>query len=302
MTLAEQQQYRLGVIYVALSALAWSTSGLFVRAIHADLMTILFCRGIVSGFGVFALFFYIERRNAFRILRSMRGPSLAATVFSTASMISGIGSIYYTSVADAMVIYATVPFVTAGVAFLFIGERPNMRTLIASGVAFIGVLVMLSGHGAGDASDGGSWLGKGLAAIMTLTVAGLAVVMRQHRNVPMLPAMALSAWLCSCVTFWFASPLSISGQDLGLIVAFGIIQNAMGLSLYTFGSRLVPASDAALLTALEVPLTPLWVWMVFAERPSMATLIGGPIVLAALFGHILLEIRRNRAVAAVGGH
>ena len=298
MTLAEQQQYRLGVIYVALSALAWSTSGLFVRAIHADLMTILFCRGIVSGFGVFALFFYIERRNAFRILRSMRGPSLAATIFSTASMISGIGSIYYTSVADAMVIYATVPFVTAGVAFLFIGERPNMRTLIASGVAFIGVLVMLSGHG----SDGGSWLGKGLAAVMTLTVAALAVVMRQHRNVPMLPAMALSAWLCSFVTFWFASPLSISGQDLGLIIAFGIIQNALGLSLYTFGSRLVPASDAALLTALEVPLTPLWVWMIFAERPSTATLIGGPIVLAALFGHILLEVRRNRVVTSTRTH
>ncbi|SCB11236.1 EamA domain-containing membrane protein RarD [Rhizobium hainanense] len=297
-TLAEQQQYRLGVIYVALSALAWSTSGLFVRAIHADLMTILFCRGIVSGLGVFALFFYIERRNAFRILRSMRGPSLAATIFSTASMISGIGSIYYTSVADAMVIYATVPFVTAGVAFLFIGERPNVRTLVASGIAFVGVLVMLSGHG----SDGGSWLGKGLAAIMTLTVAALAVVMRQHRNVPMLPAMALSAWLCSFVTFWFASPLSISGQDLGLIIAFGIIQNAMGLSLYTFGSRLVPASDAALLTALEVPLTPLWVWMVFAERPSTATLIGGPIVLAALFGHILLEVRRNRAVTSIRAH
>ncbi len=298
MTLAEQQQYRLGVIYVALSALAWSTSGLFVRAIHADLMTILFCRGIVSGLGVFALFFYIERRNAFRVLHSMRGPSLAATIFSTASMISGIGSIYYTSVADAMVIYATVPFVTAGVAFLFIRERPNMRTLVASGIAFIGVLVMLSGH----ASDGGSWLGKGLAAIMTLTVAGLAVVMRQHRNVPMLPAMALSAWLCSLITFWFASPLSISGGDLGLIIAFGIVQNAMGLSLYTFGSRLVPASDAALLTALEVPLTPLWVWMVFAERPSTATLIGGPIVLAALFGHILLEVRRNRAVTSTGAH
>ncbi len=297
-TLAEQQQYRLGVIYVALSALAWSTSGLFVRAIHADLMTILFCRGIVSGLGVFVLFFYIERRNAFRILRSMRGPSLAATIFSTASMISGIGSIYYTSVADAMVIYATVPFVTAGVAFLFIGERPNMRTLIASGIAFVGVLVMLSGH----SGDGGSWLGKGLAAVMTLTVAALAVIMRRHRSVPMLPAMALSAWLCSFVTFWFASPLSISGQDFGLIVTFGIVQNAMGLSLYTFGSRLLPASDAALLTALEVPLTPLWVWMVFAERPSAATLVGGPIVLAALFGHILLEVRRNRAVTSARAH
>ena len=62
------------------------------------------------------------------------------------AMISGIGSIYYTSVADAMVIYATVPFVTAGVAYVFIRERPSMTTLVASAVAFLGVLVMLSGE------------------------------------------------------------------------------------------------------------------------------------------------------------
>ncbi|MBB4566265.1 DMT family transporter [Rhizobium leucaenae] len=292
MTLAEQQQYRLGVIYVAFSALAWSMSGLFVRLIHADLMTILFCRGIVSGLGVFALFLYLERGRAWHILRSMRWPSLAATAFSTASMISGIGSIYYTSVADAMVIYATVPFVTAGVAYVFIKERPSMAALVASAVALLGVLVMLSGEAGGS----GGWLGKVLAGVMTLTVAGLAFVMRQHRDVPMLPAMALSAWLCSFITFWFASPTIVSGHDLGLIIAFGLIQNAMGLSLYTFGSRLIPAADASLLTSLEVPLTPLWVWIFLAEEPSQATLIGGPIVLAALFGHILLEVRRNRAV------
>jgi hypothetical protein len=34
-TFAEQKQYRVGVTYVALSALAWSSSGLFVRLIHA---------------------------------------------------------------------------------------------------------------------------------------------------------------------------------------------------------------------------------------------------------------------------
>ncbi len=263
---------------------------MFVRSIHADLMTILFCRGIVSGLGIFLLFLYIERDRAWRIIRSMRGPSLAATVFSTASMVSGIGSIYYTSVADAMVIYATVPFVTAGVAYVCIKERPSRTTLVASAVALLGVVVMLSGEAGGS----GSWLGKGLAVIMTLTVAGLAVVMRQHRDVPMLPAMAASAWLCSLVTFPFASPGLLSGHDLGLIVAFGIVQNALGLSLYTFGSRLVPAADASLLTSLEVPLTALWVWIFLGETPSQATLIGGPIVLIALFGHIFFEVRRNR--------
>lgn len=294
-TMTEQHQYRLGVVYVALSALAWSSSGMFMRSIHADLMTMLFYRGIVSGCGVFALFFYLEGSRGWRIIGSMRSSSVAVTVLSAGAMISGIASMYYAAIADAMVIYATVPFVTAGAAFLFIKERPSLTTLIAAAVALLGVMVMLIGAG----GDGGGWFGRGLALIMTLAVAGLAVVMRQSRGIPMLPAMAASAWLCSVVCFWFSSPASVTLQDMLLILAFGLIQNALGLCLYTFGSRLIPAADSSLLTALEVPLTPLWVWLFMGETPSRATMIGGPIVLLALFGHIFFEVRRNRAPVEV---
>lgn len=286
---SEDSQYRLGVIYVALSALAWSLSGLFMRAISADLPTIIFLRGLVSGTATFLFFLYLERHRAWKILRAIRGPTILATLLSAGSMISGLGSIYYTSVADAMVIYATVPFVTAGIALVLIGEKPSRSTLIASAVAFGGVAVMLT-----DAGGSGSLLGKGLAGIMTLTVAALAVVMRQHRDVPMLPAMAFSAYLCSLSAFWFASPGMATGQDVAVIFLFGIMQNALGLILYTFGARRIPAADASLIIALEVPLTPLWVWIFLAEIPPQATLIGGPIVLAALFGHIVVEMRRSR--------
>ena len=78
-------------------------------------------------------------------------------------------------------------------------------------------------------------------------------------------------------------------------MAFGIVQNATGLALYTFGSKRVPAAEATLLAALEVPFTPFWVFLFMGETPSPQTLIGGAIVLAALFLHILLEFRRKPA-------
>ncbi|MDQ0422054.1 drug/metabolite transporter (DMT)-like permease [Peteryoungia aggregata LMG 23059] len=294
MTLDDQRQYRLGVAFGAISALAWSSSGLFIRHIGADLMTMLFWRGLFSGTCVFLVFVYLERGRVLSILRRMGWPSVWTMIFSATSMITGIGSMYYTAIADAMVIYATVPFVTAALAFVFIGERPSRSTLVASGVALVGVLVMLTdGHG-----EGGGLFGKFLAAIMTLSVAAMATLMRKHRDVPMLPAMAGSAWLCSLVTFWFAAPLTVSAVDLKLIIVFAIVQNAMGLIFYTASTRRLPAADASLLTALEVPLTPLWVWLVLNEVPSPATLIGGPIVLAALFGHIVYEVQRNRATSS----
>ena len=47
-------------------------------------------------------------------------------------MITGIGALRFTKAADAMVIYATVPFMTAALAYLTIGERPSRSTLITS--------------------------------------------------------------------------------------------------------------------------------------------------------------------------
>jgi drug/metabolite transporter (DMT)-like permease len=291
MTSAEQhRQHRIGLILAASAALCWSTSGLFVRGISADLMTMLFWRGLFSGSAVFALFFFIERGRSIAVLRGLGWPALGVALLSAMSMIAGISALRFTTVADAMVIYATVPFVTAALAYVAIGEKPSRSTLIGSTVALIGVGVMLWG-----AKMGGSLLGQFFAVLMTLGMAGFSTIMRKHRDVPMLPAMAASAWICSLACVWFAAPLSISTHDLLLCAAFGIVQNASGLALYTFASKRIPAAEATLLAALEVPFTPLWVFVFLGETPSIQTLVGGGIVLAALSMHILSEFRRRPA-------
>jgi drug/metabolite transporter (DMT)-like permease len=279
-------QHRLGLALVACAALCWSSSGLFTRAISADLFTMLFWRGLFSGSLVLFAFFALEGKNALPALKTLRWPSLAVALLSAAGMITGIGSLRYGSVADAMVIYATVPFITAGIAYFAIGEKPSRSTLIASAIALAGVLVMIAGAG-----FGGSMLGKGLALLMTCCMASFSVLLRQNRNVPMLPAMAGSAFLCSFFCFWLASPSTVTSHDMLLIAGFGILQNGAGLIFYTLGSRKVPAAEATLLAALEVPFTPLWVWMMFGEAPGLYTLIGGGIVLFALFAHIMNELR-----------
>ncbi len=281
-----QNQHRLGLALVACAALCWSSSGLFTRAISAELFTMLFWRGLFSGSLVLLAFFVLEGKNALPALKTQRWPSLAVAVLSAAGMITGIGSLRYGSVADAMVIYATVPFITAGIAYFAIGERPSRSTLISSAVALAGVIVMIAGAG-----FGGSMLGKVLALLMTLCMACFSVLLRQNRNVPMLPAMAASAYLCSFFSFWFAAPNTVTAHDMALIAGFGILQNGAGLIFYTLGSRKIPAAESTLIAALEVPFTPFWVWLLMSETPAPATLLGGAIVLVALFTHIGNELR-----------
>lgn len=293
MTSSEHRQHQIGLLLVAGAALAWSSSALFVRNIEVGLMTMLFWRGLFSGAAIFLLFLTMERGKVVAALRTLRWPTLAVALLSATGMITGIGALRHTTAADAMVIYATVPFITAALAYLVIGEKPSRATLLASTVALAGVGVMLVG------SDmGGSLFGQMLAVIMTFSMAAFTTVMRRYRNIPMLPAMAASAWICSFACFWFADPVSVSPTDFMLCMAFGIVQNAAGLALYTFGSRRVPAAEATLLAALEVPFTPFWVFLFLGEVPSPQTLLGGGIVLMALLLHIASEFRRRPAAMA----
>ncbi|MFT3986051.1 DMT family transporter [Aestuariivirga sp.] len=290
MNAGDRASHRTGLILVGASALFWSLSGFFTRAISADLMTMLFWGGIFSGGMVLAVFFLMERGNAVPILKNLGLSSLGVTFFSAMGLIAGIGAFRYTTIAEAMVIYATVPFVTAGTAWLFLRERASYATLVASAVALTGVTIMLAG------SDwGGSLLGKALAVVMTLCMALLTTIIRSEKTVPMLPAMGASSWLSAAICFFWAHPMEISARDFWLSALFGAVQNAMGLVLYTLGSRRIPASEATLIAALEVPLTPFWVWLVFNETPDIWTIIGGTIVFSALLGYVLREFRRSEA-------
>jgi drug/metabolite transporter (DMT)-like permease len=283
-----QTQHRLGLIFVALAALCWSQAGVYTRLIEADLMTMLFWRGLFSGTAAFAYHCLIERRFAVGDALKMGRPGLAVMALSAMSMVCGIGSIRYGKVADAMVIYATVPFITAALAYVFIGEQPSRRTVAASLAALAGVVVMIWGT-----DFGGAVLGLMLAVGMAAAMAAFSTIMRRHRDLPMLPALAGSAYLVALVCFPFASPLQMTAMDFLWVGMFGILQNATGLALYTLGTRRVPAAEATLLSALEVPFTPFWVWLFMSEQPGAWTLAGGAIVLTALFAHIFGEFRRG---------
>ena len=47
--------YRLGLIFVTASAIAWSTAGLFTRIISLDVGTMLVWRGVFGALGILAV-------------------------------------------------------------------------------------------------------------------------------------------------------------------------------------------------------------------------------------------------------
>ena len=69
--------------------------------------------------------------------------------------------------------------------------------------------------------------------------------------------------------------------EIILIACFGLVF-ALASVLLAEGARRVPAGQTALLSTLEAPLAPVLAWLVLSELPSMATVLGGSIILIAV--------------------
>jgi drug/metabolite transporter (DMT)-like permease len=283
----------LGVAAIAGAAVAWSTAGYFTRLIPVGLWTMLVWRNLFGGSFMFAYLAVTRRRGLLQDLAALGSIGWLAGVVNGLSMVCYLASLRHTSVANVVVIYATAPFVAASLAWLLYRDPASRKTLLAGGVALVGVAITIGGspHLRGLTGDA-------LALLMTLGLASFTVILRRHRETPMLPAAAASAWIGALAALPFVSTLSVTPTELRNLALFGVTSFGLGLVLYTLGAPHVHAARSALISALDTPLAPLWVWLAFGERPATATFAGGGLVMLAVFGNVIGERSSPAAVTA----
>ena len=277
----------LGIALVAAAAIAWSTAPFFTRLLPFDPWTILFWRGLFGGSLITVILVMMQGRAALRqLVVPGRGGLLVASL-SAIGMISFIPALQMTKVMNVAVLIATQPFVAAALAWLWLGEAATRRTLIASLVAFAGVVITVGGvEAAGDIS------GVALSCLMVLAISAMTVVVRRHRETSMVAAAALSNFLASLVSLPFAQDIAhVGSSSLAILAMFGCLQVALGLTFYMLGSRLLPSGQASLIATLETPLMAFWIWVAFRELPAVHALIGGALVIGAVIADIAGDAR-----------
>jgi len=285
--------YRLGLALITASAVAWSTAGLFTRLLALDSWTMLAWRGLFGALGIAVFMVILDRRNAWASALRMGWPGLLFTVCSAVGMMFFITALNHTTVAHVAVIYATIPFTAAALAWLFLGEKPTASAVAASIAAFAGVALMVG------LSVEGTIFGDLLALGMTVSMSAMTVIARSFSNMSVLAAAGLSALLAGIVCWPLGAPLAVNGQEFLLLALFGLVNSAVGLGLFTIGARYLPAIETALIGSLDAPLAPLWVWLAFGETPSAATLVGALIVFTAVGIHLVRSaIKRGGAAAS----
>lgn len=267
---------RRGQVFIALAALAWSSSGVLQRELSVGTATQVAGRAFVASLALLAFVAAGERGSPLRAFRSMGPAEVAVAALTAIASGTFIVALNHATVANVLFMQAAAPVAAALIAWAALRESVSRRTAVAMAVALGGIGLMVGGPG------GSNRLGVGLSVVMTLAFALGLVITRHRRDISMAPALCLSQVLVLVVAGPFAHPGSIDARDLALILALGIGQMGLGLALLTIGARLIPAAEVALISLLEVVLGPLWVWLALSERPSASTLAGGAVVMGAV--------------------
>ncbi len=172
-----------------------------------------------------------------------------------------------------------IPFFSAVLAWGFLAERPNRSTLVAMLVAFAGITVML-----GEGFASGSMYGNLMAVLTAFCFSVYTVLMRRNRHIDMLPTLLVSTILIMVtVAIIRHGQLGISRNDFLLCMLWGGVLSGFTSVCFIVASRQIAAAELTLFMLLEFALGPIWVWLFVNEVPSRWTLLGGALVIVAVF-------------------
>ena len=212
---------------------------------------------------------------------------IIAGIMLAAAAITFLQSLTHTTVANTLFVLAAIPFVTAGLAWIFLKERPNSATLITMAIAFAGIVIMI-----GEGFTIGAAYGNVMALLTTLSFSIYAVLVRRNRQVDMLPAILISTLIIMVVVALMRQgELEISRQDLWLCLLWGGVMSGFTSACFIVASRHIVAAELTIFMLLEFALGSVWVWLFVNESPSRWTLVGGALVICAVLGRSFAEFR-----------
>ena len=270
------------------SSVAISFGGLIVRNIDdADTWQINFYRAgaLIVAVGILLALQY--RGETVARIRGIGRPGLVAGLFMTAAGIAFLQAITHTTVANTLFTLGAIPFITAGLARIFLQERLEPVTVATMIAAALGLAVMMAeGFGFGSA------YGNAMAPFTAVCFSSFAVIVRRHRSVDMLPTLLVSGALIALISLAVRfDDLGISLKDMLLCFLWGGVLSGFANGTFIIASRHLVAAELTLFMLLEFALGPLWVWIFLAEEPTRWALIGGTVVIASVAVRALFDLR-----------
>ncbi|TNM65446.1 DMT family transporter [Aliirhizobium smilacinae] len=286
--------HRRGLIITIIGGIALSFDVPLVRLGGGELWQTLALRSL-STFALGAVIWLLLRR--FQPDNSVLRPGkagLLAGLFYGLSTITFLGGVFNTATANVVFIVAFTPMFAALFGWLLLNEHPSRSTWITMGLMILGVGIIVSGG-----LSGGELLGNMSALATTLLLAGAITVGRKSRaDLGLVPLAATIIPAIIGLTMMQPDGLTTVPQPFWVLLD-GLVLIPLAFWCLAVGPKYLSGAEVGMCYLLETVLAPIWVWSIFAEEISQRTLTGGAILILALIGHALWQLRRRQPDVSV---
>ncbi len=137
--------HKYGILFVLVAGVLWSTVGIGIRMIEdAVVWQILLYRSISMSLFLYVVIRLRSKESPFKQIKRTGFSSIVAGFSLVAAYSGGIYAIQNTSVANAMLLFATAPFMAAVLGWIVLKEPVRVATWGAILLALCGIAMMVS--------------------------------------------------------------------------------------------------------------------------------------------------------------
>jgi drug/metabolite transporter (DMT)-like permease len=268
----------VGVVYVLIGALLWSTGGVALKSMAIPSLTVAGSRALIAGLFLAPFLMRLRWRWDWRLVPLVGGYASTVLSFTVA--------IRMTSAADAIALVYTAPawvFLMTCVAERRVPWRMTPPViLVLAGLCIILAQPATGSSVAGNLIAIGAGLGYG---VFTFFVPRL----RQ----PPIALVSLCNLCAAAILFGlFPSAIPWAGvpwPDWGLLLYAGIVQIALGHVFFMSALSRIPATQASIVALAEPLLNPVWVFLFLGEIPSAYGVAGLSVILCGVVVDLVLR-------------
>ena len=279
-----------GPLLVFLGAFFLSFGGLIVKSFEgATLWQILFWRQLFFVLLIIIFLLFTYKKKIFVALYQSGIPGFIGGIILGLGFSAYVFAMYNTTVANANFIIQTQAIFLAIFGYLFLKEKISKLTLASIILAISGILLMV-----GSSLSPGQLSGNLVAFIMPSSFAVLIIIVRKYPNVDMIPLQLFAGIVAMLIGYFVSTKINISINDLFLAFIAGFFQVGLGFIFITIGAKKTLSAIVGILMMTEAVFGPFWAWVFLDESPQFYALIGGSIILFAVFIQFYSLLRKEK--------
>lgn len=269
---------KTAVIGMVLTALLWSTGGLFIKIVNGHPLAIA---GMRAGIAAIFLLCIV----GFKFMRLTKKIVLG-TIFYTVTVVGFVTANKLTTSANAVLLQYIAPIWVAVYTALFLKDRVRKSDFISIFVMLIGLRLFFL-----DELEAGMMWGNIIALVTSFTFAFYFIVIKSIDDSSKIYPTIYGNILAFIIGIPFLSDDLFVLPGIGALLFLGIVQIGIAYLLYSLSMVYLKPLDAVLIPVLEPLLNPVWVFFIIGERPTPMTAMGGLLVLFSVLFRSLYQYR-----------